>query len=96
MDLGALKTNLKTVIKAMPAEMQLDIAHLFHIVIKHLPAIEQIAPLAMGALGNDVQTMAWEFSSGMLNREGLDVAVKEAFAECGIVLPEMSAPVPKV
>jgi hypothetical protein len=95
MDTDTLKENLKTAIKIMPPEIQLDVGQLFHIVIKHVDAIAKVGPQLHALLGNDINTLAFEFATGTLDRERLDAAVKSAFAECGIVLPEISAPVPK-
>src|SRR5262245_51417747 len=93
MDMDTLKENVKTVIGLMPAEVQLDCAKLFHIVVKHMPTIEKIGPVVVGILGNDVNTLAMEFAMGTLDKDRLNKTMTEAFAECGIVLPEISAPV---
>lgn len=95
MDMDKFKDNVKQVIKIMPPEIQLDVGQLFHIVIKHLPQLEKLLPQAHVLLAEDIHALGFEFISGMLDREKLSAVLTAAFAECGIVLPEASAPVPK-
>jgi hypothetical protein len=87
MDLGQLKEDIKKVIKHMPAELQLECAKVFHTVVKHMPTIEKIGPLIAPLLMPHVQAGAVEFAMGMIDRDGLDKAMREAFAESGIVIP---------
>ena len=93
MDMDTLKSNVKKVIKLMPPEVQLDTAHLFHIIVKHMPVIEKVGPQVMEIMAADINTLALEFATGMLNKEALNVAMTEAFAECGIVIPDINAPI---
>lgn len=95
MDYATLKDNVKKTIKLMPAEIQLDVAQLFHIVIKHMPTIEKLGPQVMGLLANDINALAMEKATGILDTNALNATMTEAFAECGIVLPEIAAPVHK-
>lgn len=91
MDLGQLKEDLKAAIKVMPVELQLEAAKVFHAVGKHMPTIEKIGPVIGPLLMPHIQAGAVEFAMNMIDREGLDKTMREAFLESGIVLPGPSA-----
>jgi len=92
MDMEFLKGNLKAAIRKMPPDLQLDFSKLFTVVEKHMATLEKIGPEVWDLLSNDVMTCAMEFMSGTVNKDGLSKVVHEAFAECGIGLPDAPKP----
>ncbi len=87
MDLGAVKDNIKSAIKLMTPEMQLDASRIFQVIVKHMPTIEKIGPELAAMFMPIIQAGAFEFAMGMVDKEGLEMAFREAFGECGIVIP---------
>ncbi len=88
MDMEFLKGNLKTAIRMMPPEMQLDFSKLWTGVEKHLPTFEKMGGSVWELMSGDVMTLVMEFSAGVLDKEQLSKIFREAFAECGIGLPD--------
>jgi hypothetical protein len=93
MDMDALKEAVKTTIRKLTPEMQLDAGELFNLIAKHGPALEKLGPEVLPVLMPHVQTAAVEFAMGTIDKAKLDTTLREAFAECG--LPSVLEPITK-
>jgi hypothetical protein len=89
MDFGALKDDVKKVLKLLTPELQLAAAELFKIIGRHMPEIEKVGPQAYPILSNHIMAAAGEFAMGMIDKDGCDKALREAFAESGIIVPTL-------
>jgi hypothetical protein len=92
MDMDFLKGNLKAAIMKMPADLQLDFSKLWTGVEKHIGTFEKIGPAIWELLGNDVMALGIEWQCNMLDKDQLSKVFREAFGECGIVLPDDPKP----
>ena len=88
MDMDTLKENVKKAVKLMPPELQLDFARLFKGVEIHMPVLTKIGPKVWDAVSLDVMAMVSDFSMGIIDMDQLSKTMHEAFAECGIMVPD--------
>ena len=88
MDTDALKGSIKGVLKRMTPQMQIDASKVFDLVGKHIKDIEKMGPDVMPILNPVIETIAMEWAMKMLDKKAVETAFREAFAECGIMIPD--------
>lgn len=89
MDNSVLKQSVVNVLTALPEEMRQDTALIFKVIAKHVPKLVKIGPDLLPELMPHIQAASLEFAMGMLDLDGIDVAMSEAFKEVGIEIPKL-------
>jgi hypothetical protein len=87
MDNQAFERDLRKAAKMLPPSVQEKFREIAAFVFTNLDTLQRVMPALAPIMMPHVQTVMFEGATGILDKQGLEAAVRNAFSDIGVNVP---------